>query len=73
MEICGKIFFGGDDDVGGSVFVVVGCVEMIVECSGEFGPKKGRKKCIYMYIYIGMYRCGGLCRTHPARPEWRPE
>ena len=52
-----------------SVAIDDGVCMMVV----EIDRKKGRKKCIYMYIYIGMYRCGGLCRTHPARPEWRPE
>ena len=38
--------------------------------SGEFGPKKGRKKCIYMYIYIGVYSVVACVEpTHDGVPN----
>ena len=51
------------------LFVVASWVESIV-LSGEIGPKKGRKKCIYMYIYIGVYSVVACVEpTHDGVPN----
>ncbi len=44
--------------------------ELSRELSGEIGPKKGRKKCIYMYIYIGVYSVVACVEpTHDGVPN----
>ena len=70
VEICGKNFFGGDrveDDVV-TVWLSLRLLEPIEVA--EIDRKIGPKKCIYMYIYIGVYSVVACVEpTHDGVPN----
>jgi len=49
-----NFFLVAIDDGARVIFSVVRCRESDDCLSGEFGPKKGRKKCIYICIYTSV-------------------